>query len=165
MWTLSWGWGDLGEALRCCGRLLRGDQGDRVGGPRGFWRFEGRVAGVERAPSAAPSPGPGASSGASGCLSYAGSSSPWVPSGRAPSRTWVFMIWGPSDRSASPGAPWLWVDRRPQPLCAPRRPGLSGRSREQNRAPSDCSVPGRLSGEAAVATLRACPGELLGPWG
>lgn len=128
-----------------------------MGGPCGVWRFKGRVARVERAPPAAPSLGPGASSGASGCLSYAGSLSPWVPSSRAPSLTWVFMIWGPSDRSASPGAPWLWVDRRPQPLCAPRRPGLSGRSREQNRAASDRSVPGRLSGEAAVATLRACP--------
>lgn len=78
---------------------------------------------------------------------------------------------GPSGRSASPGSPRLFIhsvgrQASPAAVCrALRRPGLSGRSREQNRAPSDRSVPGRLSGEAAVTALRASPGELLGPLG
>lgn len=78
---------------------------------------------------------------------------------------------GPSGRSASPGSPRLFIHSvgrqvSPAAVCgALCRPGHSGRSREQNRAPSDRSVPGRLSGEAAVTALRASPGELLGPLG
>lgn len=46
---------------------------------------------------------------------------------------------------------------------APRRPGLCGYSREQNRVPSHHSVPGCFQGKQAVATLRASVGEFSGP--
>lgn len=165
MWTLSWGEGDPGEAMRCMWKAAA--EGDRAGGPWGVWRFEGRVAGVERAPSAAPSLGPGAGSGASGCLSYAGSLSPWVPSGRAPSLTWVFTIWGPSDRSASLGTPWLWVDRRPQPLCARPCGGLGSvdAAGSKTERPQIAACPGAFLGKQRSPPSEPAPGERLGPWG
>ena len=156
------GAGDPGEAARCRWKAAAAGTGRE--GPRVVWRFEGRVVRVERAPSAAPSPGPGASSRASGCLSYAGSLSPWVTSGQAPSLTWVFVTWGPQ-AALPPRAPLdcsfiQWVDRRPQPLCAGPRAGLGSLDTAGSKTehPQITACPGGFPGKP-----QSQPSEP--PWG
>lgn len=166
---LSPGAGDPGGAARCRWKAAAGGTGRE--GPREVWRFEGQVVRVGRAPSAAPSPGPGASSGASGCLSYAGSLSPWVPSGQAPSLTWVVVTRGPQ-AALPPRAPLgcsfiQWVDRCPQPLCAGPCAGLGtgDAAGSKTERPQIAACPGGFPGKQQSPPSEPLRGNSWAPWG